>query len=733
MINLTGKFIKYIIKHEGGNYALLTFKSFVDGKVADNYTIYCTKNIPELNKTYSIWVEKNQKYEGRYTLIKFEKILNESYEIYNFLADNNVNKITIKHLKDTYAENLFTLFQEENPILISDLRNNFSGIYDLLKSNLELLNEEKIFEENGLSALTDYIKEKIFHNPNAILKDEFVKINPYKLVYDYPIPIVKLDELVRLLEIKSSDELINLDLERVCAYIYSLIIYEQQRNNDTFYELERIYKRSKNYASFDIHVFNDALDYGINKKYFLVEQIDSKIYISLISTKDEEESISEIISKINSSELLKIEVNNQYLNELDESQKKAFANVWDSNITIISGAPGTGKTFLIAKIIENLKHNKLTDENKVVVLAPTGRAASNVSLKAKIKCKTIHSYLKIDEDDADISANIDDLNQKEILIIDEFSMVNQKIFYKLLYNSKNLKKIILIGDINQLPSISCGNLLKDFIDSKVITTCFLNLNHRSEYKEIPEHFNAIINSNKNPLFDQEVVKIIESDSEDFNQKVVEQYVKKVKEFSIDNVVILIPTYKTEFGINEINNLIQAKINPKGKIVTQTTSLQTKIEFRIGDKVIQTENRYEDNVFNGDIGYITKVEKGTKKNGEDSKYGKKITVEFNSLDGEVKKVTYNESVFKSQINLAYAITIHKFQGSESECVIFPFNPAYDFMLNKKLIYTAVSRARKNLIIIGDYNYYINKVVEEREKEIKVNTKMKNLLIKGFRIR
>lgn len=733
MTNVTGKFIKYIMKHEGGNYALLTFKSFNDGKIGENYTVYCTHNIPELHKMYSIWIEKNQKYEGRYTLVKFEKILNESYEIYDFLLENNVNKITIKHLKDTYADKLFSLFQNEDVSLIRDLKNNFPGIYELLQSNLELLNEQKLFEENGLTTLTDYIKNKVFNNPNALLKNEFIKINPYKLVYDNPIPIVKLDELVKLLEIRNDDELINLDFERICAYVYSLIVYEQQKNNDTFYELEKIYKKSKSYASFEIPIFNEAIEYGISKNYFLVEQINSKIYISLISTKEEEETISEIISRINSSEILKIDVHQQYLNQLDESQKNAFNNVWDSNITIISGAPGTGKTFLIAKIIENLKHNKFTDENKVLVLAPTGRAASNVSLKARVKCKTIHSYLKIDEDDADISANVDELNEKEILIIDEFSMVNQKIFYKLLYNSKNIKKIILIGDINQLPSISCGNLLKDFIDSKVITTCFLTLNHRSEYKEIPEHFNTIINSNKKPLFDQQVVKIIETNNENFNNKVVEQYLNKVKEFSLDDVVILIPTYKTEFGINEINNLIQNKVNPKGKVVTQITSGQFKIEFKVGDKVIQTENRYEDNVFNGDIGYITSVQNSTKKSGETSKYGKKITVEFKSLVGEIKTVTYNESVFKTQVSLAYAITIHKFQGSESECVIFPFNPAYDFMLNKKLIYTAVSRARKKLIVVGDYNYYVNKVIEERNKEIAVNTKMKNLLIKGFRIR
>ncbi|MBW0594325.1 ATP-dependent RecD-like DNA helicase [Mycoplasmopsis anatis] len=733
MINIIGKFIKYIMKHEGGNYALLTFKSFKEGKVSENYTVYCTHNIPELHKMYSIWIEKNQKYEGRYTLVKFEKVLNESYEIYDFLLENNVNKITIKHLKDTYADKLFVLFQNEDVELISDLRNNFPGVYDLLKANLEMLNEQKIFEENGLTTVTDYIKNRVFNNPNAILKNEFIRINPYKLVYDHPIPIVKLDELVRLLEIKNSDELINLDFERICAYIYSLISYEQQRNNDTFYDLEKIYNKSKNYAAFDIPIFNEAIEYGIEKKYFLVEQINSNIYISLLSTKDEEETISEIISRINSSELFKLNVHQQYLNQLDESQKNAFSNVWNSNITIISGAPGTGKTFLIAKIIENLKHNNLTDQDKVLVLAPTGRAASNVSLKAKVKCKTIHSYLKIDEDDADISTNVDELNEKEVLIIDEFSMVNQKIFYKLLYNSKNIRKIILIGDINQLPSISCGNLLKDFIDSKVITTCFLTLNHRSEYKEIPKHFNAIINTNKNPSFDQEVVKIIETNDDNFNNTVVEQYLKKVKEFSLDDVVILIPTYKTEFGINQVNNLIQDKVNPKGKIVTQITNGQFKIEFRVGDKVIQTENRYEDNVFNGDIGYITNVENTLKKSGESSKHGKKITVDFKSLDGEVKRVTYNESAFKTQVSLAYAITIHKFQGSESDCVIFPFNPSFDFMLNKKLIYTAVSRARKNLIIIGDYQYYINKVSEEREKEIKVNTKMKNLLIKGFRIK
>ena len=325
------------------------------------------------------------------------------------------------------------------------------------------------------------------------------------------------------------------------------------------------------------------------------------------------------------------------------------------------------------------------DLGKVELLAPTGKAATQISLKTGLGARTIHSFLKYNK----ISFDVNEKNPSdaEIIIIDEFSMINVFNFYSILVATPKLKKLILIGDKNQLPSIGAGYLLNDLITSKQFLVSTLNKIYRqSEGSNIIKNA-LMINENQMPQFNNPETKMFEVHDPNqaylLTKKYLSQYLKTHQ--NLVRQQILIPMYAGEAGIDNINLLVQKLVNQK-----QTLLFKTKTNhFYFNDKVIQLENDTDKNVFNGEIGYIKSVF-----------FNERDEVETIEIKFDNRLIDYTLTEFNQAIKLAYAISIHKFQGSECDDVLIIFLNEHSRMLTKKLFYTAYTRAIKSVLLISN---------------------------------
>lgn len=367
----------------------------------------------------------------------------------------------------------------------------------------------------------------------------------------------------------------------------------------------------------------------------------------------------------------------------NEDQLRAIHDAMIKNTLIISGGPGTGKTTIIKAITQlyqkvyQLSYDQLIKD--LVLLAPTGRASKRLSESTLLPSSTIHSFLKWNKDSNKFAMNEYHKSTAKIVIIDEASMIDVLLFDSLLKGLKVDTKIILVGDYNQLPSVGPGQLLKDLMESEVFHTVRLEQLYRQ--KKNSNIVTLAYEINQEDIHDK-----LFSNGEDLEfyeaKENVLSAIEKIckKDSNTKEYQVLAPMYKTINGIDSMNQLLQSIYNPKSKDKKEIEI--GKVIYREQDKVLQLVNMPDEKIFNGDIGTIIKIDK------------KEIEIDF---DGNIVKFTpSNYFNFKH----GYAISIHKSQGSEFNTVILPVVKGYSKMLYKKLYYTAVTRAKKKLIIVGD---------------------------------
>lgn len=364
---------------------------------------------------------------------------------------------------------------------------------------------------------------------------------------------------------------------------------------------------------------------------------------------------------------------------VDTEQEDAVQNALHNGLSILTGGPGTGKTYTVNLLVKKLEELGYS----YCLLAPTGKAADRMSELTNRETSTIHRKLKIAAYDF-LQEETTDL-EEQYVIVDECSMLDLELsFY--LFNSIDYNKthVVLVGDVNQIPSVAPGNVFKDLIDSKLIKTTKLTKVYRQSLNS------KIVTNSYNLINNKDLDYTKSSDFEFIECKDIEYIQNYIKQNYNEHTQILTTQHESQLGTDVLNLIIQNK---------------EKEDFYVGDKVIQTVNNYDLDVYNGNIGYV--IDK--KEEVVDGELQTILTVEFNNIN---KTIEYNNSTIK-ELKLAYALTIHKSQGSEFDTVILPIFNCLEFMLNKNLLYTAFTRAKKRLILIGD-------------KEVLENTKNKEII-------
>lgn len=402
----------------------------------------------------------------------------------------------------------------------------------------------------------------------------------------------------------------------------------------------------------------------------------------------------------------------------NEEQRRAILDSIRKNFLIITGGPGTGKTTIMKGIIELYKEvHKLSYEKlaeRVQLLAPTGRAAKRMSDATLMPASTIHRFLKWQKETNKFQVNEYHKSKAEVVILDESSMVDTLLMASLLRGISANCKVIMVGDSYQLPSVGPGQVLHDLISSSKLPVVELKELYRQGMDSNILTFAYDVRKGEvvDDVFNKEEdLTFIECSDDDVISNLMDVS-STFKDLSYKNFQILAPMYKTKCGIDMINQRLQVIFNPKDK--SKKELVVGDVIFREGDKVIELTNMPDENIYNGDIGIISQIV---------TQPAKKITIDF---DGN--EVTFTAANF-NKFRLAYAISIHKAQGSEFDVVVMPIVQGYRKMLYRKLVYTGITRSKKMLYLIGDKNA-LRQAVNNTSSDIR-RTTIKDFLENGIK--
>ena len=390
--------------------------------------------------------------------------------------------------------------------------------------------------------------------------------------------------------------------------------------------------------------------------------------------------------------------------DLDEHQVEAVKEAVRSGVLVITGGPGTGKTTTINTIIQ---YFELSGED-IMLAAPTGRAAKRMSETTGYEARTIHRMLELNggmEGNAGFERNEQNPLETNLIIIDEMSMVDISLMNSLLKAILPGTRLILVGDVNQLPSVGAGSVLKDIIDSKMFPTVMLTkIFRQASTSDIIVNAHKINRGEKvgldNKSMDFFFLKRYEADKIiNVTLQLIKQKLPKFVGASEYDIQVLTPMRKGLLGVERLNTILQMYLNPPSD--RKKEKEHGAIVFREGDKVMQIKNNYQleweirskyglcidkgTGVFNGDTGIIEEI----------NDFAETITVNFD----EGRMVEYSYKLL-DELELAYAVTIHKSQGSEYPAVVIPLLSGPRMLMNRNLLYTAVTRAKKCVTIVGD---------------------------------
>ena len=675
----------------------------------DDFEIIVTGTMADImeGQDYTFWgtLVQHPKYGEQLKVTRYERAKPSSKGLVKYFASDHFKGIGVKtaqKIVDLYGDNTIDQILADPNRLVS-----INGLSAVNREAFVSKLRQNYGTEMLLSKLAEYgIPNKLALQIQDTYKEETLEIvqkYPYQLVEDIQgIGFKIADQLAQQLGIESDAP------ERFRAGLVHTLFSQSMETGDTYIEARDLLSHTidllenARQVELDPALVADELAHLIeedkiqnvetkifeNSLYFAEEGIRSNLIRILEKGKQETFDAPKLDSII---EQVEQDLGICY----DHIQKKAICDAINHKVFILTGGPGTGKTTVIDGIIATYAALHKLDlakkqELPILLAAPTGRAARRMNELTGLPSATIHRHLGMTGDDD--TSHLDDYLDADFIIVDEFSMVDTWLANQLLSNISSNSKILIVGDADQLPSVSPGQVLADLLKIPLLPQTKLSKIYRQGEDSTIVTLASQIQQGLLPADFTE--KKADRSYFEATSEYIPDMIKKIVAAAIrsgipaQDVQVLAPMYRGPAGIDQINQLMQDLINPseKDQLVFEAPDCQ----YRQGDKVIHLVNDAESNVFNGDLGYITDLLPGKY---TDSKQDE-LTINF---DGN--EIIYPRSEWY-KIRLAYAMSIHKSQGSEFPVVILPITRSSHRMLQRNLVYTAITRAKSKLILLGE---------------------------------
>ncbi|MCI5774797.1 MAG: ATP-dependent RecD-like DNA helicase [Erysipelotrichaceae bacterium] len=696
MEDIYGKIAHVIYANEANGYAVISFKL----EKLNEKNIICTGMLCNIQKDFRYHLQgefiEHPRYGLQFSVSSYEKCLpNDEEAIIRFLSGPQfvgVGKKSAQVIVETLGKEA-----------LNDIRND----HDILDKVPNMNPKKKQAIIDGLASMDDVLEKTIQFftvygiGPRNIMrlnmaygKEAIAKVseNPYRVIYELDgFGFKTADKLAMHLGFSDDDPL------RKEAYLVNEVMNYCMKTGDTFIEediLADIYQ-----ARLGALDFADILKTAIFNTHLVKE--DSRIYhpsqyqaelqIAAYLNHFPLDSLDPYDKQQMAEELSKLQQEITY----NDLQLKAIDTFFEHDLMILTGGPGTGKTTVVKALTYLFK--KLYPANSIVCIAPTGRASKRIAQLCNVSSSTIHSLLQWNLETNSFGKNMENPLDVDVLIIDEFSMVDNYLFANLCNAGVNVKKICIIGDVDQLPSVSPGSLLHDLIKSDLCpVVCLKHIYRQQEGSDIVNLAFDISNNEVDLSKYHNDLRFFACDRYQLKD-VLLQIVHNAfeKGYDVNDVQVLSAMYRGLSGVDNLNATLQKQFNPSdhGKREIKHNGMT----FRENDKILQLKNQPDDDVYNGDIGIIEEIVMPDEL--DDKAH---IIARFDDI-----YVDYTSDSFDN-ITLAYCITIHKSQGSEYPIVILPLFKEQAIMMQRRLIYTAITRAKKSLILLGDQEVFFQAI-------------------------
>ena len=709
-VYFTGTIERIIFENISNFYRILLLEiEDTNAEDFDDFEIIVTGTMADVieGEEYTFWgqIVQHSKYGEQLQITRYERANPTSKGLVKYFSSSHFKGIGLKtaqKIVDIYGENTIDkilehpeklqsisgLSAKSREAFISTLRLNYGTEMILAK-----LANYGIPNKLAIQILDEYKEETL----------DVVENYPYQLVEDIKgLGFTIADQLAEELGIESQSP------ERFRAGIIHSLLNSCMESGDTYVEARDLLEQTINLLESSRPVELDPNQVALELSHLIeedkVQQIDAKIFdnslfyaeegihkhlMRILERKEDKDENKESIQRYIST--VEKELGIQY----DTIQKQAICDAIQNKVFILTGGPGTGKTTVINGIIAVYALLEGLDLKKksslpIILAAPTGRAARRMNELTGLPSATIHRHLGMTGDDD--TSHLEDYLDADFIIVDEFSMVDTWLANQLFSNISSTSKILIVGDSDQLPSVSPGQVLADLLQIPSIPQTRLERIYRQSEESTIVTLASQIRQGILPAdftqkkADRSYFEIVSNQIPATIEKILDAAIRSG--IPARDIQVLAPMYRGAAGIDAINQLMQELLNPlqKGQISFEASQFQ----YRSGDKVIHLVNDAEVNVFNGDLGYITDL--------IPAKYTESKQDEM-MIDFDGNEVVYPRNEWY-KVRLAYAMSIHKSQGSEFPVVFLPITSASKRMLERNLIYTAITRAKSKLILLGE---------------------------------
>ncbi len=722
-IIITGTVVEIIYTNEENGYTVCDIQGGKEGLfTATGYLPYISEgeNI-ELSGKWTYHPE----YGEQFAVTNYKTVLpTDENAILLYLSSG-----IIPGIREATAKKIVDKFGAESFNILLNYPEKLSEIKGITKKKAESFSEE-FGRLQSVSGIVMFLQQfgigaRLASSVHKILGDNAVdkiRNNPYILADRVDgISFKTADNIAHILGLPKNSS------DRIKSFAKYTLTYAAYQSGHTYLPKQMLLEKIKDSLEVTEEEVQSALAALIVEKeafcetlndeevFYLMPLLEAEIYVAkrLCSLAEADQKYTMAVDSAHI-EIDEISQSDGFL--LDECQRRAAISAVTDGCVVITGGPGTGKTTTLNTIIKLMKKMNL----KIALAAPTGRAAKRISEVTGLEAKTVHRLLGVVKNEnefyATFSKNEENPLTSDVIIVDEVSMLDINLMSSLLKAIKPGAKLILVGDADQLPSVGPGNVLKDIINSQTVTVIKLEHIFRQAQESLIVVNAHRINNGELPVFKSENPNFFfmaRRDPSIVNATIADLYKNRLPAKyginPINSIQVLSPSRKGTAGVNSLNEILQNEINPPDYMKAQTN--YGKTVFRVGDKVMQTRNNYDiewvkDNgeegtgIFNGDIGIIKKI----------SSIDKILEIVFD----DDKKVEYSFTNLE-ELELAYAITVHKSQGNEFDYVIISVSGFNSMLMFKNLLYTAVTRAKKMVVLVGSEQCIIKMINNNLKSE------------------